>query len=64
MLFVFSLDSFITCDYCKPWSKFFKNTSNNDVYYSLMKDRINNENKSSDIIKKRIVTKGLDDDEL
>ena len=59
-----SLDSLIFCDYCKPWSKIYSLKSDSDEYFNYMKERVKTETNSIDVMKKKISTKGLDDEDI
>lgn len=62
---IFALDAFTTCDYCKPWSEFYKLNNSNDDYVKSIKDRFNKLEKSKkDIIISKAKIKGLSDEDL
>ncbi len=65
LITVFSLDALITCEYCKPWSDFYKINNSTDAYVKNMKDRFNKLEKSKkDIIISKAKSKGLSDEDL
>jgi hypothetical protein len=64
MLAIFILDSLIFCDYCKPWSKLYSETSNSDYYKDMLKTRIKSEQRSNEVNYKRTRMSGLKDEEI
>jgi hypothetical protein len=64
MLSLFILDALLFCDYCKPWSQLYSNTTSSDFYKEMLKSRIKSEQKSNDVNYKRTRLSGLKDEEL
>jgi hypothetical protein len=61
---VFILDSLLFCEYCKPWSKLYTETTSSDYYKDMLKNRIKTEQRSNDVNYKRTRMSGLKDEEL
>jgi hypothetical protein len=64
MLGIFLLDSLLFCEYCRPWSKVYSETSSSDYYKDILKSRIKSEQRSTDVNYKRTRMSGLKDEEL
>jgi hypothetical protein len=64
MISIFTLDSLMFCEYCKPWSSLYSETTNSDHYKDMLKNRIKTEQKSTDVNFKRTRMSGLKDEEL
>lgn len=64
MFLLFCLDTFINCDYCKPWSEVYLLKSDNDDYLKFIKTRVKEESENLDIFKSKIRNKGLSDNDI
>jgi hypothetical protein len=64
MITLFILDSLMFCEYCKPWSALYTESTNSDNYKEMLKNRIKTEQKSTDVNFKRTRMSGLKDEEL
>jgi hypothetical protein len=64
MITCFTIDSLIFCEYCKPWSALYTESTNSDNYKEMLKSRIKSEQKSNDVKYKRTRMSGLKDEEL
>jgi hypothetical protein len=61
---VFSIDSFVFCDYCKPWSEIYKIRNSNEIYYNLLKGRVKTAQKESPSNIEKIKDKGLNEEDI
>lgn len=60
----FLIDSFLFCDYCKPWSEMYSINNGRESYKNLLKDKIKREQKSTDVAIRKTRDIGLSDDEI
>jgi len=60
----FTLDALLFCNYCKPWSDVYMVDGRSQKYKELLKNRIKNEQKSTDIQIQKTRDHGLKDNEI
>lgn len=60
----FTLDALLFCDYCKPWSDVYMVDGRSQKYREILKNRIKNEQKSTDIQIQKTRDYGLKDNEI
>lgn len=60
----FTIDALVFCDYCKPWSDVYLTDGRSQKYKEILKNRIKNEQKSTDIQIKKTRDFGLKDNEI
>lgn len=60
----FCLDALLFCDYCKPWSDIYMVDGRSQKYKEILKNRIKNEQKSTDIQFQKTRDYGLKDNEI
>lgn len=64
MISIFLFDALAFCDYCKPWSRIYSLDDSSEKYKDILKGRIKEEQKSSDIKYLKTRTIGLKDEEI
>lgn len=60
----FSVDALLFCDYCKPWSDVYLVDGRTQKYKEILKNRIKNEQKSTDVQIQKTRDYGLKDNEI